>query len=95
MRVYIETYGCALNRGDSAIMATVLSERGHEITENLNEAEVVVINTCAVRLETEERMKQRIRELRRTGKRLSTTLKRSSSFLLFSSFSTFFKTLSS
>jgi len=51
-------------------MATVLSERGHEITENLNEAEVVIINTCAVRLETEERMKQRIRELRRTGKRL-------------------------
>ncbi|MCQ4406885.1 MAG: tRNA (N(6)-L-threonylcarbamoyladenosine(37)-C(2))-methylthiotransferase [Sulfolobaceae archaeon] len=70
MRVYIETYGCALNRGDSAIMATVLSERGHEITESLNEAEVVIINTCAVRLETEERMKQRIRELRRTGKRL-------------------------
>jgi len=70
MRVYIETYGCALNRGDSAIMATVLSERGHEITDNLNEAEVVIINTCAVRLETEERMKQRIRELRRTGKRL-------------------------
>ncbi len=70
MRVYIETYGCALNRGDSAIMATVLSERGHEITENLNEAQVAIINTCAVRLETEERMKQRIRELRRTGKRL-------------------------
>jgi MiaB-like tRNA modifying enzyme, archaeal-type len=70
MRVYIETYGCALNRGDSAIMATVLSERGHDITENLNEAEVMIINTCAVRLETEERMKQRIRELRRTGKRL-------------------------
>jgi len=70
MRVYIETYGCALNRGDSAIMATVLSERGHEITENLNEAQVVIINTCAVRLETEERMKQRIRELGRTGKRL-------------------------
>ncbi|MCG2888105.1 MAG: tRNA (N(6)-L-threonylcarbamoyladenosine(37)-C(2))-methylthiotransferase [Sulfolobales archaeon] len=70
MRVYIETYGCALNRGDSAIMATVLSERGHEITEDLSEAEVVIINTCAVRLETEERMKQRIRELRRTGKKL-------------------------
>jgi MiaB-like tRNA modifying enzyme len=70
MRVYIETYGCALNRGDSAIMATLLTESGHVIVNDINEADAVILNTCAVRLETEERMKQRIRELSRSGKKL-------------------------
>ena len=70
MRVYIETYGCALNRGDTAIMETLLKERGHEITERTEEADVLILNTCAVRLETEERMKQRIVQLNRLGKKL-------------------------
>jgi len=70
VKVYIETYGCALNRGDSYIMMTLLKDKGHEITEDYSEADVVVLNTCAVRLETEERMKQRIKELRKLGKKL-------------------------
>ena len=70
MRVYVETYGCALNRGDTAIMETLLKERGHEITESPENADVLILNTCAVRLETEERMKQRIVQLNRLGKKL-------------------------
>ena len=70
MRVYIETYGCALNRGDTAIMETLLRERGHEITERAEKADVLILNTCAVRLETEERMKQRIVQLNQLGKKL-------------------------
>ncbi|AHC51298.1 2-methylthioadenine synthetase [Sulfolobus acidocaldarius SUSAZ] len=65
MRVYIETYGCALNKGDSYIMMTLLKDKGHEIVDNIQDAEILVINTCAVRLETEERMKQRIKELKK------------------------------
>jgi len=70
VKVYIETYGCALNKGDSYIMMTLLKDRGHEIVENYSDADALILNTCAVRLETEERMKQRIKELRKLGKKL-------------------------
>ncbi|AEB95539.1 tRNA (N(6)-L-threonylcarbamoyladenosine(37)-C(2))-methylthiotransferase [Metallosphaera cuprina] len=70
MKVYFETYGCALNKGDTYSMMSLLRERNHEIVETLEGADVVVINTCAVRMETEEKMKKRIRELSKTGKKL-------------------------
>lgn len=70
MKVYIETYGCALNKGDSYIMMTLLRENGHEIVKELDEADTIILNTCAVRLETEERMKQRIKELKKLNKKL-------------------------
>ncbi|QKR01101.1 tRNA (N(6)-L-threonylcarbamoyladenosine(37)-C(2))-methylthiotransferase [Metallosphaera tengchongensis] len=70
MRIYFETYGCALNKGDTYSMMTLLKERNHEIVGDPGDADVLVINTCAVRMETEEKMKKRIKELREMGKKL-------------------------
>ncbi|MEM4700364.1 MAG: tRNA (N(6)-L-threonylcarbamoyladenosine(37)-C(2))-methylthiotransferase [Candidatus Nezhaarchaeales archaeon] len=60
---YIETYGCWLNVGDSAIIAGLLRGAGFEEARSLSEASVIIVNTCAVRAETERKMLRRIREL--------------------------------
>ena len=67
-RVYIETYGCALNKGDSMLMAQLLRDAGYTIVEDEKDADVVVVNTCTVRRDTEERIAKRLRGL--SGKRL-------------------------
>lgn len=72
--MYIETYGCWLNRGESDIVRRVVEEAGGRVVGSLGEADVVVVNTCAVRGETERRMLRRIEKLeglrRRMGFRL-------------------------
>ncbi len=63
MRVYIETYGCWLSKGESEVMKTLLLRTGHEIVDSLENADAVIINTCAVRGDTEVKIFRRLREL--------------------------------
>ncbi|EHP83635.1 protein of unknown function UPF0004 [Methanotorris formicicus Mc-S-70] len=68
MRVYVEGYGCVLNTADTEIIKNSLKEHGFELVNSLDEADIVIINTCVVRLETENRMIYRINELKNLGK---------------------------
>ncbi|HEX9007098.1 MAG TPA: tRNA (N6-isopentenyl adenosine(37)-C2)-methylthiotransferase MiaB [Bacteroidota bacterium] len=59
-RVYIETYGCQMNMADSEVVGGILRDRGYLMTESLDEADVVLINTCAVRENAEIRVAGRL-----------------------------------
>ncbi|MCD6331130.1 MAG: tRNA (N(6)-L-threonylcarbamoyladenosine(37)-C(2))-methylthiotransferase [Thermoplasmata archaeon] len=70
MRIYIEVYGCAANRGDASIIEGMLLKEGHEIVENIKDADVAIILTCTVIDTTQQRMIHRIKELKKEGEKL-------------------------
>jgi tRNA-2-methylthio-N6-dimethylallyladenosine synthase len=59
-RVYIETYGCQMNMADSEVVAGILSGNGYTVTDDISEADVILVNTCAVRENAEERIYGRL-----------------------------------
>ncbi|MCT4671736.1 MAG: tRNA (N6-isopentenyl adenosine(37)-C2)-methylthiotransferase MiaB [Prolixibacteraceae bacterium] len=62
-KLYIETYGCQMNVADSEVVASVMGERNFEISENQEEADVILVNTCSVRDNAEKRVWGRLRHL--------------------------------
>ncbi len=70
MKVYVETYGCTANKGDTELILGQLKQAGIPFTKNLDEADVVILNTCAVKGVTYRRMLSRIQFLRESGKRV-------------------------
>lgn len=59
-KVYIETYGCQMNVNDSEVVASILIANGYAITSSINEADVILINTCSIRENAETRVFGRI-----------------------------------
>jgi len=55
-KVYIETYGCQMNVADSEVVVSILSQAGYEPTENIKEAGLILINTCSIRDNAEQRI---------------------------------------
>ncbi|MBS7625610.1 tRNA (N(6)-L-threonylcarbamoyladenosine(37)-C(2))-methylthiotransferase [Candidatus Bathyarchaeota archaeon] len=66
--VYFETYGCASNKSDMEIMLAILEKSGYLEVESPEEATIIIVNTCAVKKVTEDRMLERLRKLRRYRK---------------------------
>ena len=70
-RVYIETYGCQMNVADSEIIAAQMQLAGYQLTDQIDEADAVLINTCSVRDNAEQRIIRRLDNLngqrRRSG----------------------------
>src|ERR1700739_2394484 len=61
-KLYIESYGCAMNFSDSEIVASILSEQGFVTTADYKNADVIFINTCSIRENAETRVRNRLRE---------------------------------
>ena len=59
-KIYIETYGCQMNVGDSEVIFSILGKEGYQRTESMNEADVILANTCSVRDNAEQRIWGRI-----------------------------------
>ncbi len=63
-KIYFETYGCTLNHADTEHMAQLLKEADFEITENIKSSDIIIINSCAVKSPTENKILNRIEELK-------------------------------
>ena len=63
-KIYIETYGCQMNFSDSEIVGSILTAEQYAITDDINEADYILINTCAIRDNAEQRIRKRLRELK-------------------------------
>ncbi|MCC6720616.1 MAG: tRNA (N6-isopentenyl adenosine(37)-C2)-methylthiotransferase MiaB [Bacteroidia bacterium] len=63
-KLYIESYGCAMNFADSEVILSILSENGYISTNEEKEADVIFINTCSVRDNAEQKIKNRLVQLK-------------------------------
>jgi tRNA-2-methylthio-N6-dimethylallyladenosine synthase len=64
-KFYIESYGCQMNFADSEIVASILNNEGFGATRNLEEADLVFINTCSIREKAEQTVRKRLTEFRK------------------------------
>lgn len=72
-KFYIETYGCQMNVADSEVVAAILTARGFEHTPDKNAADIILVNTCSVRENAEQRVRGRVQgftEIRKHNPRL-------------------------
>ncbi len=60
-RFYIESYGCQMNFSDSEIVASILAETGYVSTRNMEESDLILINTCSIREKAEDTVRKRLR----------------------------------
>lgn len=63
-KLYLESYGCQMNFSDSEVVASIMSENGYSTTRNIEEADIVLINTCSIRENAETRVRNRLTEFK-------------------------------
>lgn len=64
-KFYIESYGCQMNFADSEIVASILNKEGFGATRNVEEADLIFINTCSIREKAEQTVRKRLSEFRK------------------------------
>lgn len=61
-KLFIESYGCQMNFSDSEIVASILANQGYNTTQNLEEADLVLVNTCSIRDKAEQTVRKRLEQ---------------------------------
>ena len=64
-KMFLESYGCQMNFSDSEIVASILTDKGYTTTQNFEEADVIFVNTCAIRDNAENRVRQRLQDYKK------------------------------
>ena len=67
-KLFIESYGCQMNLNDSEIVASILAEEGFNTTTLLEEADLVLVNTCSIREKAEQTVRKRLQQYNRVKK---------------------------
>lgn len=68
-KVFIETYGCQMNQSDSEIVGAIVEKNGYELTTELEDADIIFVNTCSIRENAEQRVKNRLSEFEHLKKK--------------------------
>jgi tRNA-2-methylthio-N6-dimethylallyladenosine synthase len=61
-KLFLESYGCQMNFSDSEIVASILIDKGYSTTKNIEESDVILLNTCAIRDNAEQRIRNRLKD---------------------------------
>lgn len=64
-KLYVESYGCQMNFSDSEVVASIMANEGYATTRNVEEADVVLINTCSIRENAETRVRNRLTDFKK------------------------------
>ena len=68
-KLYLESYGCAMNFSDSEIIASIMNNVGYTTTKVPQDADLILVNTCSIREKAEERVRNRLNEFKRYKKK--------------------------
>jgi len=73
MNIYLEVYGCTANKSDASLIKGIIKDSNHEMVENVDDADSIVLLTCTVIDTTEQRMLSRLKKFKKTGKNIIVT----------------------
>lgn len=68
-KLFLESYGCAMNFADSEVIASIMSQAGYATTSDEHEADIILINTCSIRENAEDRVRKRLTNFKNRKKR--------------------------
>ncbi len=67
-KLYLESYGCAMNFSDSEVVASILEKNGYSTTRNIDESDLILLNTCSIRDKAEQTVRKRLTTFKKMKK---------------------------